>query len=170
HDLATDDVADGVARHGVHERAVHGLAIRRHQHPHEADGRGDRGLRHVRGVDRARLLDLAPWPDRVARRRGQRDRAAAPPSRRADAGDRHHRRHAAARVVSDGGIAHLFVYGTLRPGDVRWPLLAPYVADDGVPDSVDGRVYDTGRGYPAAVFDESGTIVGRTYTLRADRR
>jgi len=71
--------------------------------------------------------------------------------------------------VSDESISHLFVYGTLQPGDVRWPFLAPYVADEGVPDAVGGRVYDTGRGYPAACFDEPGTIVGRTYRLRADR-
>jgi gamma-glutamylcyclotransferase (GGCT)/AIG2-like uncharacterized protein YtfP len=66
-------------------------------------------------------------------------------------------------------ISHLFVYGTLQPGDVRWPILASYVAGDGVADQVAGRVYDTGRGYPAAVFDAPGTIVGRTYRLRADR-
>jgi gamma-glutamylcyclotransferase (GGCT)/AIG2-like uncharacterized protein YtfP len=65
-------------------------------------------------------------------------------------------------------VTHLFVYGTLRPGDVRWPILAPFVAGDGVADSVRGRVYDTGRGYPAARFDEDGTILGRTYPLRAD--
>jgi gamma-glutamylcyclotransferase (GGCT)/AIG2-like uncharacterized protein YtfP len=65
-------------------------------------------------------------------------------------------------------IAHLFVYGTLRPGDVRWPILAPFTGDGGEPDSVTGRVYDTGLGYPAAVFGESGTIVGRTHLLRRD--
>ena len=58
--------------------------------------------------------------------------------------------------MSDDSISHLFVYGTLQPGDVRWPFLAPYVADEGVPDTVCGRVYDTGRGYPAARFDEPG--------------
>jgi gamma-glutamylcyclotransferase (GGCT)/AIG2-like uncharacterized protein YtfP len=71
--------------------------------------------------------------------------------------------------VSGDSITHLFVYGTLQPGHVRWSFLAPYVADDGVPDAVDGRVYDTGRGYPAARFDEAGTIAGRTYALRTDR-
>lgn len=66
-------------------------------------------------------------------------------------------------------VTHLFVYGTLQPGDVRWPILAPFVAGEGEADSVAGRVYDTGRDYPAARFDEQGTIVGRTYELRADR-
>jgi gamma-glutamylcyclotransferase (GGCT)/AIG2-like uncharacterized protein YtfP len=66
-------------------------------------------------------------------------------------------------------ISHLFVYGTLQPGDVRWPIIAPYVIGEGIADRVDGQVYDTGRGYPAAVFDAPGTIVGRTYALRADR-
>ena len=71
--------------------------------------------------------------------------------------------------MSGDSITHLFVYGTLQPGDVRWSFLAPYVADEGVPDAVDGRVYDTGRGYPAACFDQLGTIAGRTYALRTDR-
>lgn len=66
-------------------------------------------------------------------------------------------------------IISLFVYGTLRPGDVLWSFLAPFVADDGVDDTVGGRVYDTGLGYPAAIFGEQGSVVGRTYQLRADR-
>ena len=65
-------------------------------------------------------------------------------------------------------VEHLFVYGTLRPGDVRWHLLAPFVVDEGHPDSVTGSVHDTGRGYPAAVFDADATIHGRTYRLRPE--
>lgn len=68
-----------------------------------------------------------------------------------------------------GEIGHLFVYGTLRPGDVRWSFLAPYAADDGVDDTVPGTVHDTGLGYPAAIFGGPGDIVGRTYRLRLDR-
>ncbi len=63
-------------------------------------------------------------------------------------------------------ITHLFVYGTLRPGDVRWRLLSPFVLDDGTADSVAGAVFDTGFDYPAALFDGSGTVRGRTYALR----
>jgi len=63
---------------------------------------------------------------------------------------------------------HLFVYGTLRPGDVRWPLLERFVADEGVGDTTAGAVFDTGLDFPAAVFGSTGTIVGRTYTLRPD--
>lgn len=63
---------------------------------------------------------------------------------------------------------HLFVYGTLRPGEVRWPMLAPFVADEGVDDAVVGQVFDTGLDYPAAVFGEGGRILGRVYALRAD--
>jgi gamma-glutamylcyclotransferase (GGCT)/AIG2-like uncharacterized protein YtfP len=66
-------------------------------------------------------------------------------------------------------VEHLFVYGTLRPGDVRWHLLAPFVIDDGHPDTVRGTVHDTGLGYPAAVFDAHATICGRTYRMAADR-
>ncbi|MCB0966411.1 MAG: gamma-glutamylcyclotransferase [Ilumatobacter sp.] len=63
----------------------------------------------------------------------------------------------------------LFVYGTLRRGDVRWSFLEPFVVDDGVDDTVDGALFDTGLGYPAAVFDGPGTIVGRTYRLDSSR-
>lgn len=64
--------------------------------------------------------------------------------------------------------SHLFVYGTLRPGDVRWRILEPFVADDGADDTAAGDVYDTGLDYPAAIFGGAGTIAGRTYELRAD--
>lgn len=62
-------------------------------------------------------------------------------------------------------IRHLFVYGTLRPGDVRWPLLAPFAADDGVDDVVAGLLFDTGCDYPAAIFGGASAIRGRTYLL-----
>ena len=66
-------------------------------------------------------------------------------------------------------ITHLFVYGTLRPGEARWPHLAPFVDDEGHDDVVSGALYDTGHGYPAARFDHSGTIHGRVYPLHVDR-
>ena len=62
-------------------------------------------------------------------------------------------------------IRHLFVYGTLRPGDVRWRFLAPFVVDDGWLDTVAGRLFDTGLDYPAAVFGGAGTIHGHTFAL-----
>lgn len=65
-------------------------------------------------------------------------------------------------------LSCLFVYGTLRPGDVRWPFLQPWVIDDGVDDSVRGTLFDTGLGYPAALFGSGGTVRGRTYQLRTD--
>lgn len=64
--------------------------------------------------------------------------------------------------------SHLFVYGTLRPGDVRWHLLSPFVDDDGWEDTANGAVYDTGLDYPAAIFGDRpavGTVHGRTYRL-----
>jgi gamma-glutamylcyclotransferase (GGCT)/AIG2-like uncharacterized protein YtfP len=74
---------------------------------------------------------------------------------------------------SDGtssGIAHLFVYGTLRPGEVRWQHLAPYVVDDGFVDAATGHLFDTGQGYPAALFGqhtegEAPIIRGHTFGL-----
>lgn len=65
-------------------------------------------------------------------------------------------------------ITHLFVYGTLAPGQERWPHLAPFVVDEGHDASVPGALYDTGNGYPAARFDRPGLIRGRIYELRAE--
>ena len=60
----------------------------------------------------------------------------------------------------------LFVYGTLRPGDVAWELLRPHVIGTPVATSVLGALYDTGRGYPAL---RTGTDVvpGWVVTLRS---
>ena len=66
-------------------------------------------------------------------------------------------------------ISHLFVYGTLRPGDVRSPLLRPFVVGRGDVDEAAGLLYDTGLDYPAAVFGGSGRIVGQTFELVAHR-
>jgi gamma-glutamylcyclotransferase (GGCT)/AIG2-like uncharacterized protein YtfP len=66
-------------------------------------------------------------------------------------------------------ITHLFVYGTLRPGELRWPFLEPFVMDEGHDDSVPGALYDTQHDYPAARFDQPGEIHGRVYSLREDR-
>jgi gamma-glutamylcyclotransferase (GGCT)/AIG2-like uncharacterized protein YtfP len=53
-----------------------------------------------------------------------------------------------------GGVA-LFVYGTLAPGRRAWELLAPHTTARRRA-VARGRLYDTGRGYPAAVFDSAG--------------
>jgi gamma-glutamylcyclotransferase (GGCT)/AIG2-like uncharacterized protein YtfP len=45
----------------------------------------------------------------------------------------------------------LFVYGTLMPGHLRWPMLRSAVGS-AAPAAVAGRLFDTGLGYPAAVF------------------
>jgi len=59
----------------------------------------------------------------------------------------------------------LFVYGTLRPGEVRWQHLAPYVVGEGRVASVAGELYDTGLDYPAAMFGGESRILGRVYPL-----
>jgi gamma-glutamylcyclotransferase (GGCT)/AIG2-like uncharacterized protein YtfP len=64
--------------------------------------------------------------------------------------------------------SHLFVYGTLRPGDCRWHLLARFVDGDGWTDTTTGALFDTGFDYPAALFGEAGRIVGHTFVLGAD--
>ena len=50
----------------------------------------------------------------------------------------------------------LFVYGTLGPGGEAWSELEPWVTGEPVADAVAGRLYDTGRGYPAATFHPTG--------------
>ena len=64
---------------------------------------------------------------------------------------------------------NLFVYGTLRFGDVRWKFLEPFVVDEGAPDTVAGDLFDTGAGYPAAIFSSGNTIIGHRYELLGDR-
>lgn len=66
-------------------------------------------------------------------------------------------------------ITHLFVYGTLRPGQQRWPHLASFVVGEGRDDSARGVLHDTGHGYPGARFDRDGVIHGRVYELGTDR-
>jgi gamma-glutamylcyclotransferase (GGCT)/AIG2-like uncharacterized protein YtfP len=46
----------------------------------------------------------------------------------------------------------LFVYGTLAPGRDAWPVLEHWITGTPRADAVAGTLYDTGRGYPAAVF------------------
>lgn len=65
----------------------------------------------------------------------------------------------------------LFAYGTLLPGEPRWHHLQPFVDSDSYDDEVQGTLYDTGLGYPAATFGDQGegatTIVGRVFRLHA---
>ena len=66
----------------------------------------------------------------------------------------------------------LFAYGTLLPGEPRWQFLAPYVVDEGTPAVVRGTLYDTGEGYPAAMFNTDSTeheiVKGRVFVLRGE--
>ena len=56
------------------------------------------------------------------------------------------------------GVAAIFVYGTLMPGDVRWPALAVYAVRWERVTAV-GRLWDTGHGYPAVRFGGAGGVV-----------
>ncbi|MBP3083102.1 gamma-glutamylcyclotransferase family protein [Mycolicibacterium fortuitum] len=66
----------------------------------------------------------------------------------------------------------VFVYGTLQPGQPRWPALAPFALRSGVSWSVSvaGRLFDTGYGWPAAVFDPvtSDQIPGVVVSVRPE--
>ena len=63
---------------------------------------------------------------------------------------------------------YLFVYGTLMPGRLRWPILAPF-ARRHRPAEVGGRLYDSGNGWPVAVFGGEGVIPGVLVELEPDR-
>ena len=61
-------------------------------------------------------------------------------------------------------LNQIFCYGTLLPGEERWQVLAPFVLAY-EPEQVSGRIYDTGLGYPAALFDRVGIIHGFRFRL-----
>ena len=61
---------------------------------------------------------------------------------------------------------HLFVYGTLMPGRLRWPILAPF-ARGHRPGVATGALYDSGNGWPVAVFGEGGEVPGVLVELDA---
>lgn len=64
----------------------------------------------------------------------------------------------------------LFVYGTLKPGHSRWPILESHL-DPGAPvvnDAVDGRLWSTPWGWPA-LTEGSETVRGVLVELRSDR-
>ncbi len=64
-------------------------------------------------------------------------------------------------LAHNGGIdgpLRLFVYGTLMPGHVLWPQLAPYATScERV--TATGRLWDTGHGYPGVRFHHEGDAV-----------
>jgi gamma-glutamylcyclotransferase (GGCT)/AIG2-like uncharacterized protein YtfP len=51
----------------------------------------------------------------------------------------------------------IFVYGTLKPGQSRWPILQPFTNRAGIDSAgwTQGQLFDTGYGWPAAVFDSA---------------
>ena len=55
-------------------------------------------------------------------------------------------------------VRPLFVYGTLMPGHLRWNVLEPH-ALGWRPAAVEGVLYDTGEGWPAAVFVPGESLV-----------
>lgn len=72
-------------------------------------------------------------------------------------------------------IHHVFVYGTLRPGQPRWPALARFATQPNATHaaSAPGQLFNTGYGWPAAVFDEVSSdqvpgVVVRLHTESVD--
>lgn len=54
----------------------------------------------------------------------------------------------------------LFVYGTLQPGASHWRLLEPFVAGRPRRATMNGTLYDTGRGYPGLRLGGSASVPG----------
>ena len=52
----------------------------------------------------------------------------------------------------------LFVYGTLMPGRLRWPVLAPFAVGHRAA-TVPGTIFDSGCGWPVAVFADGDAVV-----------
>ncbi len=68
-------------------------------------------------------------------------------------------------------MSRVFVYGTLMPGELRWPALRPF-AVGWEPATACGRLWDTAMGYPAARFGPEGgdgLIPGFLVTLDESR-
>jgi hypothetical protein len=59
----------------------------------------------------------------------------------------------------------LFIYGTLKPGESRWPQLKPFLEGDLVPTHVGGRLWDTGLGHPAWTAPDTVEDEGRVEGL-----
>lgn len=67
-----------------------------------------------------------------------------------------------------GEIDKLFVYGTFLQGEIRNHHLDGCHLIQSV--EIPGRLYDTGRGYPAALFDSDSkeTVMGEIYAIGGD--
>lgn len=64
---------------------------------------------------------------------------------------------------------HYFMYGTMKPGHLRYPSIDQFVAST-TDDSVEGILYDTGAGYPAANFRDGGEdIHGHVLRILPDK-
>jgi gamma-glutamylcyclotransferase (GGCT)/AIG2-like uncharacterized protein YtfP len=66
-----------------------------------------------------------------------------------------------AHIAHRDGPPRLFAYGTLQPDRLRWPVVAPFALGHR-PADVPGRLYDSGFGWPVAVFDDGPTLVPGT--------
>lgn len=68
-------------------------------------------------------------------------------------------------------LGRLFIYGTLIPGEERWPYLSEFV-DTVEAGATRGLLYATPFGYPAALFDSTATldrwIQGQVMTLNPE--
>lgn len=70
----------------------------------------------------------------------------------------------AATSPSAGDAVHVFVYGSSMPGESRYGEIKEYVQSS-TRAVVDGLLYDSGLGYPAAKFEPGGEIPGFLLTL-----
>src|SRR5438552_4010429 len=63
-----------------------------------------------------------------------------------------------ARIRPVGAGRLVFVYGTLLPGESRWPALRA-LSESWHHATAPGELWDTGRGYPAARFVPGDKVI-----------
>ncbi len=72
-------------------------------------------------------------------------------------------------AVGTAAVHGVFVYGTLMPGERLWPALYRFAAG-WEPATARGHLWDTGRGYPAARFDNrAAEVAGVLVRISPDR-
>ncbi|HEY0813648.1 MAG TPA: gamma-glutamylcyclotransferase family protein [Pseudonocardia sp.] len=60
----------------------------------------------------------------------------------------------------------IFAYGLLQPGQLSWRLVGPHAVGPARPATVEGGVFDTGRGFPAWLPDVAGRTPGVVVSVR----
>jgi gamma-glutamylcyclotransferase (GGCT)/AIG2-like uncharacterized protein YtfP len=64
-------------------------------------------------------------------------------------------------------VVFLFVYGTLKPGELSYHLCAAQVLQ-ARPAAIEGQIYHLPLGYPAVTLEQPGTVLGTLLSFADD--